>query len=205
MPTPRIHSVDVLKAMGRRERSKADKRARILAAARELLASKGYDGMTMADVARHADVAAGTVFQYAATKPELLMMATAERWRDVIPALVESTAGERDAAKAIRSLLEPLAEASLGDEATAVAVARELIFGAPGVHRQEVLDLVGQVEAAIAGRIDGPPARAAGAARLVVSGALVELKRARGTGESPKAVTSRIEELIDLVVAGARA
>ena len=62
---------------GRREQAKALKRGRILAAAQRRLASQGYEGMTMAQVAHDADVAIGTVFQYAATKPELLMMVAA--------------------------------------------------------------------------------------------------------------------------------
>lgn len=203
MAALRNHPVDVLKAVGRRERSKADKRARILAAARELLARKGYDGMTMADVARHADVAAGTVFQYAATKPELLMMATAERCRAIIPGLLADVAQEPEAGAAILKLLRPFAEASLGDETTALAVARELIFGAQGEQRAAVLELVGDVEAAIADRIPGDRPRAEAAARLIVSGSLVELNRARATGEGAAGVEARLVKLVALVLAGA--
>ena len=65
--------------MGRREAGKAAKRARILDAAERRLRTQGYDQMTMAEVANDADVAIGTVFSYAATKAELLMMVTAQR------------------------------------------------------------------------------------------------------------------------------
>ena len=67
-------------APGRRERAKADKRARILAAARALFEERGFERTSMSEVARAADVAQGTVFQYAATKAELLMMVAEALW-----------------------------------------------------------------------------------------------------------------------------
>ena len=65
---------------GRRERAKAEKRARILAAARALFEERGFERTSMSEVARAADVAEGTVFQYAATKVELLMMVVDALW-----------------------------------------------------------------------------------------------------------------------------
>ena len=64
----------VMPSPGRRERNKAQKRARILAAARDLFTEQGYAATTTQEVAARADVAAGTVFQYAASKAELLVM-----------------------------------------------------------------------------------------------------------------------------------
>nr|BDD44125.1 TetR family transcriptional regulator [bacterium] len=49
-----------------------EKRARILAATRTLLAEKGYHGTTMAAVARAADVAAGTIYLYFKDKSDLM-------------------------------------------------------------------------------------------------------------------------------------
>lgn len=133
----------------RRARAKAEKRDRILAAARHALDTVGYEAMTMAQIAAAADVAAGTVFQYAATKPELLMMVTADRWRgypDVVADIPESA----PPAKAIRSVLDPLVASSLERPDTTLCVVRELLFGAPGPHRGEVVALVDDLEAGIA-------------------------------------------------------
>ena len=66
--------------LGRRERAKAEKRARILAAARALFEERGFERTSMSEVARAADVAEGTVFQYAATKTDLLMMVVDALW-----------------------------------------------------------------------------------------------------------------------------
>lgn len=55
----------------RRARKKARTRAEILGAAQELFAERGFDGVTIADVAGTADVAVQTVFNHFATKEEL--------------------------------------------------------------------------------------------------------------------------------------
>ncbi|GAB97602.1 AcrR family transcriptional regulator [Kineosphaera limosa] len=189
---------------GRRARAKAEKGARILAAAQRALESVGYDAMTMAQVAADADVATGTVFQYAATKPELLMMVTAQRWHD-FPETVRAIPPTTPPAQAIRQALEPLLVSSLEHPATALWIARELLFGTPGPHRAEVVALVEALEAGIAGILDraGGGARAETAARLLVSGTLVDANRTREGRADIDTVGERLEELIALVLAGA--
>jgi AcrR family transcriptional regulator len=61
--------------LGKRARSKLEKRARILNAAREIFAEKGFAAATTQEIAERAGVAAGTLFLYAATKEELLIAA----------------------------------------------------------------------------------------------------------------------------------
>lgn len=60
--------------VGRRERAKEDKRERIMTAARELFAEHGISGVTTQQIADRADVAIGTLYRYASTKAELLIM-----------------------------------------------------------------------------------------------------------------------------------
>ncbi|MGL5861686.1 MAG: TetR/AcrR family transcriptional regulator, partial [Phycicoccus sp.] len=55
-----------------------DKRARILAAARAVLAEHGYDGAVMADVATRAGVAKGTVYLYFPSKAALVSALSAQ-------------------------------------------------------------------------------------------------------------------------------
>ena len=192
---------------GRRERAKADKRARILAAARARLRAQGYDGMTMAQVAANADVAIGTVFQYAATKAELLLMVTAAEFADALPAAV-AAAGTRAAPRTlVRRFLEPLVAFSSAYPETSMAVARELLFGTSGPHRDEVVEIVAEVERAIAEVLsrEGSAARAETAARLIVSGALLELNRTRTGRATPASTERRLVDLVDLILDGARA
>ena len=57
----------------RRERSKADKMRRILAAGEKLFSRQGFDGTTVQQIADEADVAVGTLFLYVSDKSELLL------------------------------------------------------------------------------------------------------------------------------------
>jgi len=60
--------------VGRRDRNKREKRNRIVEAARELFSSKGFEATTTAEIAARADVAAGTLFLYVASKEDLLVL-----------------------------------------------------------------------------------------------------------------------------------
>jgi AcrR family transcriptional regulator len=66
--------IETVPAIGRRERSKLDKRRRIREATREVFRRKGYEAATTREIADLADVAIGTLFAYAADKRELLML-----------------------------------------------------------------------------------------------------------------------------------
>ena len=59
---------------GLRERNKREKLARIIAAARDSFGRNGYEGTTLRQVAKAADVGAGTLFLYARTKEDLLVL-----------------------------------------------------------------------------------------------------------------------------------
>jgi AcrR family transcriptional regulator len=57
----------------KRERNKQQKRARLLAAARGVFAKKGFAAATTAEIATRANVGAGTLFLYFASKEDLLV------------------------------------------------------------------------------------------------------------------------------------
>ena len=75
---------DTRMPIGRRERAKQDKRERIMAAARELFAEHGVGGVTTQQVADRADVAIGTLYLYASTKAELLIMVQNQKFAAAI-------------------------------------------------------------------------------------------------------------------------
>lgn len=66
--------VEATPETGRRERNKQEKRDRIIAAAKELFASKGFADTTTQEIAEKADIGTGTLFLYAKSKEELLVM-----------------------------------------------------------------------------------------------------------------------------------
>jgi AcrR family transcriptional regulator len=59
---------------GRIERSKRDKLERIKRAARKLFGRKGFEATTTREIATAADIGAGTLFLYAGTKEDLLVL-----------------------------------------------------------------------------------------------------------------------------------
>jgi AcrR family transcriptional regulator len=70
---------------GRRERNKQQKLARIVSAARSLFASKGFDTTTTQEIAASVDIGTGTLFLYAKTKEDLLILI----FRDEMDRVVE--------------------------------------------------------------------------------------------------------------------
>lgn len=60
--------------IGRRERNKLEKRNRIVAAARQLFAQQGFAETTTQQIAEAADIGTGTLFLYARSKEDLLVM-----------------------------------------------------------------------------------------------------------------------------------
>ena len=199
---------------GRREIAKAQKRARILAAARSLMSEKGYAQMSMSEVASRADVAAGTVFQYAATKAELLMMVTENIWADHINDTLDATPdpGHRSPAAVVDAIMDSLApvfDMAVHWPETTVWIAREILFGEDLPHRREVLVLVEKLENHIARMLAGCRSAAhAGTtpldvgARMIVTSGLAELNRARQGRAELRLVLERMREIVALVAAG---
>ena len=61
-------------APGRRERSKRETQARIIAAARQLFRESGYDGATLRQIAAAAGLGLGTLSNYVAVKRDLIYL-----------------------------------------------------------------------------------------------------------------------------------
>ncbi len=82
-------TVDGPAEAGLRARKKRETRAAIAKAATELFAERGFEAVTVEQIARNAGVARQTVFNYFATKEEMLF----DRDRDVLSALVTAVRG----------------------------------------------------------------------------------------------------------------
>jgi AcrR family transcriptional regulator len=92
--------------LGRRERSKLDKRRRIREATREVIRRKGYERATTREIAELADIAIGTLFAYAADRRELLMMIVNDD-RENFPAIDDELAGGKKVLDALMQFFEP--------------------------------------------------------------------------------------------------
>jgi AcrR family transcriptional regulator len=89
---------------GLRERKKARTRAAIAAAAARLFAQRGYEQVSVSDVAREAEVSEQTVYNYFQTK-EQLVTDLDQDFQDQASRLIRTRAPGTTAAAAIRDLV----------------------------------------------------------------------------------------------------
>jgi AcrR family transcriptional regulator len=155
---------DTRMPIGRRERAKQDKRERIMAAAQELFAEHGVGGVTTQQVADRADVAIGTLYLYAATKAELLIMVQNQKFAAAIDTGLAAsglTATHRPL-EGVVALIRPVVACLREQIENGRTYLHELVFGDPAEpYRREGLALSARLEDGIARlltrdeRIDG--------------------------------------------------
>ncbi|WP_405825103.1 TetR/AcrR family transcriptional regulator [Streptomyces sp. NBC_01390] len=124
--------------IGRRELAKQAKRERIMTAARELFAEHGVGGVTTQQIADRAEVAIGTLYLYASTKAELLIMVQNEKFAaaidDGLAAAHASTAhaaAGQGALEPVVALIRPVVECVREHIENGRTYLHELVFGDP--------------------------------------------------------------------------
>ena len=137
----------------RRERSKADKMRRILAAGEKLFTKQGYDGTTVQQIADEADIAVGTLFLYVSDKSELLLKIFYNATdHELEPAIRRMKASRKFLPGARRFLME--LHAPYGkDRELAKVYCREVLFHKGGVRAEldkQSAEIVGALAEAIA-------------------------------------------------------
>jgi TetR/AcrR family transcriptional regulator len=173
--------------VGRRERNKQAKLDRITAAARELFAEYGIDDVTTQQIADRADIGTGTLFLYAKSKGELLLLVQNSAYAD---ALAKGTADAAETSRlldAVMAIIRPVVECNRKQIDNGRTYLREMVFGDPNEpYHHAALTLAGGTEAAIADvlRRDGrtTPDAAAKLARVV--SAIMFLSMAASTSVS---------------------
>src|ERR687897_2737916 len=137
--------------VGRRERNKLQKLDRIMTAARELFAEHGVDEVTTQQIADKADIGTGTLFLYAKTKGELLLLVQNAGYAH---ALEEGRAAvERipEVLDAVMAIVRPVVECNRIQIENGRTYLRELVFGDPEEpHHRDALALTAQTEELIA-------------------------------------------------------
>ncbi|MHA5023233.1 TetR/AcrR family transcriptional regulator [Streptomyces sp. SD35] len=138
-------------SVGRRERNKQEKLDRIVAAASELFAEHGVDEVTTQQIADKADIGTGTLFLYAKTKGELLLLVQNAKYAEALErgrADAEAVPGVLDAVLAI---VRPIVECNRTQIDNGRTYLREMVFGDPEEPRHgAALAIVAQTEEAVA-------------------------------------------------------
>ncbi|MEW1960679.1 TetR/AcrR family transcriptional regulator [Kineococcus sp. NPDC059986] len=182
---------------GRRERNKAAKLERILAAAGELFAEHGVDDVTTQQIAQRADIGAGTLFLYARTKGELLLMVQNANYAQALERGRSAAEREGDRLEAVLAVLRPVVECNRAQLDNGRTYLREMVFGdASEPHHEQALSIVAQTEAAVAdvltrdGEVDQDAARVL--AHVVSAVLFVAMAADAGPTWSPEEVVDHL-------------
>jgi AcrR family transcriptional regulator len=137
--------------LGRRERNKQVKLERITAAARALFAEHGVDDVTTQQIAEKADIGTGTLFLYAKTKGELLLLVQNSGYADALEEGRAAAERIREPLGAVMAIVRPVVECNRIQIDNGRTYLRELVFGDPEEpHHRDAFALTIQTEEAIA-------------------------------------------------------
>lgn len=200
---------DASTANGRRARNMRDKHDRIFRAASDLFAERGFESVSTGQVSDRADVAAGTVFRYASTKGELLLMVLNEELRTALNVGATRAATTTDTAEAVYRMVLPLLEYAQANPENGNAYHRELLFGGSGDHyRAEGLALVAELQDRIAERLvadaDGvvEPDRAMLTANMIFAVTALAIARASTGAHSERDSFDDVRTQVHIAVDG---
>lgn len=134
--------------MRRRERAKQEKRERIMAAAQALFAEHGVSGVTTQQIADRADIAIGTLFRYASTKAELLIMVQNQKFATAIDdGLAAAATAGQGPLEEVLALFRPVVACVREHVENGRTYLHELVFGDPAEpYRKQGLTLAGRLE-----------------------------------------------------------
>ena len=172
--------------LGLRERKKQQTRQAIVETAHRLFAERGFDGVTVAQVARAADVSEGTVFNYFPTKEDLFYGGMEAFEAELVEAVRRRQPGESVLAAFRRFVLDRSVRLAAEETADLITTAARIVTASPALRAREreivaqYTDSLGQLiaEETRAGPEDVEPAAAAHAL-MGVQRALVAYVRAR--------------------------
>ena len=144
--------------VGRRERNKQQKLDRITAAASELLAEHGIEDVTTQQIADKADIGTGTLFLYAKTKGELLLLVQNAHYAEALQQGRADAETTPDVLDAVLAIVRPIVECNRAQVDNGRTYLREMVFGDPAEPRHaEALSIVAQTEEAIAAVLGRQP------------------------------------------------
>jgi TetR/AcrR family transcriptional regulator len=154
--------------LGRRERNKLDKLQRITAAAGELFAERGVDDVTTQEIADRADIGTGTLFLYAKTKAELLLLVQNSAYAVALERGRADSASATSALEGVLAVVRPVVECNRTQVDNGRTYLREIVFGDPEEpHHREALGLTTQTEELLAAVIAGEKRVSVDAARTL--------------------------------------
>jgi AcrR family transcriptional regulator len=137
--------------VGRRERNKQAKHQRIVTAASELFAEHGVDEVTTQQIADKADIGTGTLFLYAKTKGELLLLVQNAQYAAALEKGRAAAETTRDVLDSVMAIIDPIVHCNRTQIDNGRTYLREMVFGDPEEpHHGEAIAIAAQTEEAVA-------------------------------------------------------
>lgn len=127
-----------LSAMGLRERKKLIRLQRIVAAARRLFLKKGFSTTTIQDIAAEADIGLGTLYLYASSKEDLLVMVFKDDILKMIETSYTSIPPDASLLEQFMVFFEGHIDYHNQDQALSRTVLKELSFSDTEQRRQDI-------------------------------------------------------------------
>lgn len=147
--SPATACTAVAPALGRRERNKLEKRARIVAAARRLFAEQGFANTTTVQIAEAADIGTGTLFLYARSKEDLLLLVFKDEMVEVALESFEALPEAHSAVDRIMAVFERMVDYHERDVDLARILLRELVIPVDGARQADIEELVSVIFAGL--------------------------------------------------------
>ena len=121
-----------------------------MTAASELFAEHGVDEVTTQQIADKADIGTGTLFLYAKTKGELLLLVQNAQYAAALERGRAAAETIPDVLDAVLSIVQPIVECNRSQIENGRTYLREMVFGDPEEpHHGEALAIAAQTEEAI--------------------------------------------------------
>ncbi len=167
--------------LGLRERKKQRTRLQIAETARRLFLERGFEAVTVAEIAREADVSIATVFNYFPTKEDLFYSGMEEFEARLVEAVRERPAGESVLAAFRRVVLDGIPRLASDEATDLIATAAPIVGSSPSLqarereivarYTEELAALVAEETGRAAGDVEAATAAAAlmGAQRALVA------------------------------------
>lgn len=193
--------------VGRRERNKQEKRERIMAAAGALFAERGVDDVTTQEIADAADIGTGTLFLYARTKGELLLLVQNAHYSRALEEGRIAAAAASGAVEGVLALLAPVVACNRTQVDNGRTYLREMIFGDAGEpHHAEALRVAGETEQTLADLIVARAGRSEAdahvVARVISSGLLVTMASAPTADTSVDDILAAVRTQVEAILPG---
>src|SRR4029434_9794673 len=123
--------------LGLRERKKRQTRQAIAEAAKRLFLERGFEHVSVAEVARAADVSEQTVFNYFPTKEDLVFERMDTFEHELLTAVRERPEGESPVGAFARFILDRSDRAMIGNGRRRVAELTRLVAASPALMARE--------------------------------------------------------------------